>query len=214
MNEKILRTKKPIPNKKTFLQKIKTSLRRKIYWLFSGPVIVFEGPDGSGKSTLAKAVYTALEKFPIKKEIIHFTTHFKDKKPGRLKRAITRTSSILKVYKNKILGRISITDRYIYLTFRKKHFFLRNILRALAPKPEIVFLMRASAKKIKERKKGQRDELSENKIKELYNVYENICFSEKRTITGFFFYSLADCSSLIYYICVPFACGSSARSFF
>src|SRR3989344_8531117 len=92
---------KPIPNKKSFFHKIKTGLRRRVYWLFNGPVIVFEGPDGSGKSTLAKAVYTALEKFPIKKEIIHFTTHFKDKKPGRLKRAITRTSSILKVYKNK-----------------------------------------------------------------------------------------------------------------
>ena len=165
---------KPIPNKKTFLQKIKTGLRRRVYWLFNGPVIVFEGPDGSGKSTLANAVYTALEKFPIKKEIVHFATHFKDKKPSNFKRFYTRTFSILKVCKNKIFGKISITDRYIYLTFRKKHFFLRNLLRALAPKPDIVFVMKTSPEEIKKRKTGQRDLLTNEMIKELYRVYDSI----------------------------------------
>ena len=165
---------KPIPNKKSFFHKIKTGLRRRVYWLFNGPVIVFEGPDGSGKSTLAKAVYTALEKFPIKKEIVHFATHFKDKKPSSFKRFYTRFFSILKVWKNRIFGRISITDRYIYLTFRKNHSFLRRLLRTFAPNPDIVFIMKASPEEIRKRKIGQRDLLSNEMIKELYKVYDSI----------------------------------------
>ena len=165
---------KSISNKKTFLQKIKTGLRRKIYWLFNGPVIVFEGPDGSGKSTLANAVYAALEKLPIKKEIIHFATHFKKSKPSALKRLITRNFSILKVYLNVFFGKLTITDRYIYLTFREKHLFLRKLLRALAPKPDVVFIMKASSKEIKKRKIGQRDLLSDVMIDELYKVYNSI----------------------------------------
>ena len=162
----------PISNKKTFLQKIKTSFQRKIYFLFRGKVIVFEGPDGSGKSTLANAVYAALEKFPIKKEIIHFATHFKKSKPSALKRLVTRNFSIFKVYWNVLFGKLTLTDRYIYLTFRKNHVVLRKLLRALAPKPDIVFVMKASLEEIRKRKIGQRDLLSNEMIKELYKVYD------------------------------------------
>lgn len=165
---------KPISNKKTFLQKIKTSLQRKIHYLFKGKVIVFEGPDGSGKTTLANAVYTALEKFPIKKEIIHFATHFKKSKPSALKRLVTRNFSILKVYWNIFCGKLTLTDRYIYLTFRKNHSFLRKLLKALAPKPDIVFVMKVSPEEIRKRKIGQRDLLSNEMIKELYKVYDSI----------------------------------------
>ena len=165
---------KPIPNRKTFLEKIKTGLVRRIYWFFRGKVIVFEGPDGSGKTSNAKAVYNALERFPIKKEMIHFATKFVDKKPSGFKRLITRFQSILKVYKNKIMGRISITDRYIYLTFRKKHPLLKKLLSFLSPRPDIVFVMKASPEEIRKRKKGQRDQLSTEMIKELYKVYDSI----------------------------------------
>ncbi|MEK6844985.1 MAG: hypothetical protein AABX44_01895 [Nanoarchaeota archaeon] len=165
---------KPIPNKKAFLHKIKTGLRRRIYWLFNGPVIVFEGPDGSGKTSNAKAVYDALEKFPLKRDFVHFATHFKKSKPSALKRLITRNFSILKVYWNIVFGKLTITDRYIYLTFRKKHLFLRNLLRALAPKPDIIFVMKVSPEEIRKRKTGQRDLLSNEMIHELYRVYNSI----------------------------------------
>ena len=142
--------------------------------LFKGKVIVFEGPDGSGKTTMANAVYTALEKFPIKKEIVHFATHFKKSKPSALKRLITRNCSILKVYWNIFLGKLTITDRYIYLTFRKHHQIFGKILKFLAPKPNIVFVMKVSPEEIRKRKIGQRDLLSNEMIKELYKVYDSI----------------------------------------
>src|SRR3989344_5521593 len=56
----------------------------------------------------------------------------------------------------------------------KKHIFLRKLLRALAPKPDIVFIMKASSKEIKKRKIGQRDLLSDVMIDELYKVYNSI----------------------------------------
>ena len=75
---------------------------------------------------------------------------------------------------NKILGRMTIADRYIYLTFRKKHPIFGKILQALAPKPDIVFVTKVSAKIIRKRKIGQRDRLSEEMISELYDLYGKI----------------------------------------
>ncbi len=165
---------KSISNKKTFFQKIKTGFQRRVHYLFRGKLIVFEGPDGSGKTSNTQGVYRTLEKLPIKKEIVHFATHFKKSKPSALKRFVTRTFSILKVYWNIFLGKLTITDRYIYLTFRKNHSFLRKLLRGLAPKPDIVFVMKASPKEIRKRKIGQRDLLSNEMIRELYEVYDSI----------------------------------------
>ncbi|NCO11496.1 hypothetical protein CO038_04725 [Candidatus Pacearchaeota archaeon CG_4_9_14_0_2_um_filter_39_13] len=164
-----------IPNKKPFLHKIYTGIRRRAYFLFRGPLIIFEGPDGSGKTTNAKALYESLKRFPMKKEFIHFATPFKKDgaKPSSFDRARTRMTAIIKVWKNRILGRLTITDRYIYLTFRKKP-FLRDLIRTLAPKPNALFLMKADVKTIRKRKEGQRDQLSEEMIKELYKVYEDV----------------------------------------
>jgi len=166
---------KPIPNRKNFLWKIKTSIMRKLHYLFRGPVIVFEGPDGSGKSSNLREVLEAIKRIKLKKDKVHFATPFKgNRKPSSLDRLISRTRSLLRVYKNKILGRVSITDRYIYLTFRKSNPLLRKLLRFLAPKPTLVFVMKASIKTIRRRKKGQRDNLSPEELRELYRVYDSI----------------------------------------
>ncbi len=165
---------KSIPNKKTFLEKIKTGFRRRMHWLFRGPVIVFEGPDGSGKSTHINSVYENLEKFSLKKEIVHFATYFKKSKPSALKRLLTRNFSIFKVYWNVLFGKLTIADRYIYLTFRKHPPIFGKILKFLAPKPDMVFVMKTSPEEIGKRKIGQRDLLSDAMIKELYAVYDSI----------------------------------------
>lgn len=165
-----------IPNNKSFLRKVYTFFRRKLHQSFNGPVIVFEGPDGSGKSTNVRLAYDSLARFGLKKEIVHFATPFNKNgsKPSSFKRLYTRVFSILRVWKNVIFGSLTITDRYIYLTLRKRNKLLKNILRKLAPKPNIIFLMRSNVKTIRERKKGQRDQLNEELIKELYEIYENI----------------------------------------
>lgn len=165
---------KHLSNKKTFFKKIKTGIQRRLHYLFRGKLIVFDGPDGSGKTTYVNAVYNELKKFPIKKEVVHFATHFKKNKPSALKRLITRNLSIFKVYWNICLGKLTFTDRYIYLTFRKNHVFLRKILRSFAPRPDLVFVMKASPEEIKKRKIGQRDLLNEKMIKELYAVYDSV----------------------------------------
>ena len=164
---------KTIPNRKKLSKKVQTSLIRRINWLFRGPVIVFEGPDGSGKTTNSLALLKALDKFPLKKEFVHFATPFnKDgSKPSKLKRLRTRLISILTVWKNKIMGRISVTDRYIFLTFRHTP-FLKRIVRTLTPKPDLLFITLSSTSEIRKRKKGQRDLLSANQIKELYQLYK------------------------------------------
>jgi|GEM_PF-2161639 len=159
-----------VPNRKKLHQKAYTGIRRRLYFMFSGPIIVFEGPDGSGKTTNAEALYSSLKKFPMKKEFIHFATKFKDKKPSILKRFFSRISALLRVYYNVFLGRMTITDRYLYLTFRKKP-FLKKILWKIIPEPDLLFIVKASPSIIRKRKKGQRDLLSKEMISELYTIY-------------------------------------------
>ena len=151
---------------KTFFSVIKIIMLkkfRKYSKLFKGPLICFVGPDGSGKTTLLYETHAALIDIPAKKEIIHFGSQ----KKGRIYRIFDLIKKILKVYLNILSGKITLTDRYIYLTFRKKP-FLNKLVRFTAPKPSIVFLMSASPKVIRKRRK----ELSIEQIKELYEYYK------------------------------------------
>ncbi len=170
----IPKNEKTIPNKKSFFEKIKTGIQRRIYYLFRGKLIVFEGPDGSGKTSNLIAVYDALKRLPFKKRIIHFATSFKKTKPSALRRLITRLNCLIKVCLEVFLGRVVLADRYVYLTFRKSHPSLRKILLKIVPKPDLVFVMKASPIEIRKRKEGQRDQLSIEVINELYNIYDSI----------------------------------------
>ncbi|MDO8467788.1 MAG: hypothetical protein Q7S56_02470 [Nanoarchaeota archaeon] len=151
--------------KKGILQKLRTNLRRKLHYLFNGKLICFIGPDGSGKSTYARKVLHELESYPLKKELIYFGTRSNSK----IIRVFDLIYKICKVYLNKFLGRITLTDRYIYLTFRKRP-FLNNLIRILVPKPNKIYLLEAKPETIRKRKK----ELSVEEIKELYEHYSKI----------------------------------------
>lgn len=151
--------------RKSFLLKVKTNLQRKFHYLFKGKLVCFIGPDGSGKSTLSNKVYDGLSKFPLKKEQIYFGS----RKYGRIYRIFDLILKIFKTYINKTSGKITLTDRYIYLTFRKNK-FLRNLVKVLAPTPDIIFVMKTTPEIILKRKK----ELTKNQIIELYSLFEDI----------------------------------------
>jgi len=165
----IPKDEKPIRNEKGFLQKIPTFSKRKLKYLFSGKLFCVVGPDGSGKTTHRDEIYRALRKFPLKKQKIHFGT---DK--GFFLRVFDRLFKLAKTYRNKFSGKITITDRYIYLTFRKANPFLVRLLRMFSPKPSIVFVIQTPYEIIKKRKQGQRDLLKEKTVKELYEVFSKI----------------------------------------
>ncbi|MEK6894937.1 MAG: hypothetical protein AABX48_00260 [Nanoarchaeota archaeon] len=151
--------------KKGFLSKLKTNLRRKIHYFFNGKLICFIGPDGSGKSTYARKVLHEIESYPLKKELIYFGT----RRSGKIIRIFDLFFKVCKVYLNKFLGRLTLTDRYIYLTFRKRP-FLNNLIRILVPRPNKIYLLEAKPETIRKRKK----ELSIEEIKRLYDHYSKI----------------------------------------
>jgi len=151
--------------RKLFLGKIKTNLQRKFYYLFKGKVISFIGPDGCGKTTFINSVYSILENYGVKKQKIYFGSRVDNK----LYRVFDLSKKVLHVYLNKFLGRITFTDRYVYLTFRNNA-FLNKVIRFLAPTPDKVYLLKVDVGEILRRKK----ELSKEKIEELYRFYSRI----------------------------------------
>jgi len=78
----------------------------------------------------------------------------------------------LKTYLNKFLGKITLTDRYIFLTFRRSSPHLRKILQLVSPKPSKIYLMKAKPSTLKVRK--GKNSLSPKEIKELYQLFEQI----------------------------------------
>lgn len=151
--------------KKSIVKKLKTRSKRLLHYSFSGKLICFEGPDGCGKSTLARSTKEVMSNYPIRSDLIYFGT----KKWGKLYRILDLLRKILLIYKNKFLGRITFTDRYIHLTFRN-YPILNKLVRILSPKPDRVYLLVAPVSVILDRKK----ELSPREIIDLYEYYAKL----------------------------------------
>ena len=129
---------------------------------FYGKLICFVGPEGSGKTTTLSAVYTALENFPIEKKLMTFSS-FKDSKLWRI------YDLSKKLISSKFKGKkLILTDRYIYLTFRK-NLILKRILKLFSPKPDIVFVMKSNYNALKERR-GPLCSSREN-VKNMYDLF-------------------------------------------
>jgi thymidylate kinase len=168
----IPKDKKKIRNNKKFLWRIWTGIVRRSYYIMKGRVICFDGPDGSGKSTLAQEVNGSMKKFPIRRKIIHFGAGKIN--CSKLERAASLLYKIFLTNFNKAIGRITLADRYIYLTFRKNHPLLRKIVQLITPKPDCVFILKADYSTLVNRKKGQRDLLDKELVSELYKVFEKV----------------------------------------
>ena len=153
---------------KKFPEKVQTFLRRRLYHLFRGKLVCFVAPDGGGKSSMREAVQRALKDYPIEKRLLHFGS----RNPGRVYRVFDLLGKIGKTYINIFLGRLTLTDRYIYLTFRKGNRTLRRIIKFISPKPDIVFVMKVDYKTLKKRR-GHLC-LSREDVKELYRIFDGI----------------------------------------
>src|SRR3989344_4644078 len=113
-----------------------------------GKLIVFEGADGSGKTSTIDHLIPLLkeQEFSIKR--IYFSSLLR--KRTILRRSFSLIGKLLSIYFNLIIGKLVLADRYIYLTFRKNE-ILKKILRTLYPKPDRVFVMKASPKVLRKR---------------------------------------------------------------
>jgi len=169
---------------KSFFKKIKTFLRRKIHFLFKGKLICFIGPDGSGKTSTLLLTRKYLKKFPIEKKRMYFSSL--KRSDSRLYRLFDLILKLVEVHWNLLLGRIVLTDRYIYLTFRK-HSFLKKLVRFIYPTPSLVYLMKARPETLRKRRKtfigvgddmvrrlGEERRLTIEEYKELYQEFEKI----------------------------------------
>tara|TARA_Y100000310_G_scaffold344875_1_gene460186 strand:- start:6404 stop:7558 length:1155 start_codon:yes stop_codon:yes gene_type:complete len=158
-----------LKNPRIFYKILKVNSKRKssrYLRLFKGSLVCFVGPDGSGKTTLLQETNKAVKQpTTLKKEVIHFGSPIK----SRFYRSFDLPLKILRTYLNIISGKVTFTDRYIYLTFRRKP-FLNRIVRLLAPTPSAVFLAKAPPEIVRKR----RQELTIDQIKTLYELYEKI----------------------------------------
>jgi len=126
---------------------ILTSKKTKINVSPKSKFICFVSPEGGGKTSMLSAVYTALEKYPIGREVMTFSSF----RQSRLHRVYDLEKKILKVYANKFSRKIMLSDRYMYLTFRNSP-FLKKIINLISPEPDLVFVMKASYDVLKKRR--------------------------------------------------------------
>lgn len=145
--------------------------------ILQGRLICFEAPEGGGKTSTTSAAYTILQNFPAGREW-NTSSSFKDSK---LYRIFDLSKKLFQIYWNKITGRITLLDRYIYLTFRKNN-FLRELILFLAPKPDMVFIMKAPYEVLRKRRGPLcKSKMEVNAIYNMFNRAENktIINSEK-----------------------------------
>jgi len=130
-----------------------------------GFFVCFVAPEGGGKTTALSATYMILENFPVVREYLTFSSF----RASKLSRIVDIKRKLLKVLKDRKTGRIVFSDRYLYLTFRKKP-FLKKILWKIIPEPDLLFIMKAPYKILKKR----RGPLCKPKkeVEEIYSLFE------------------------------------------
>ena len=129
----------------------------------AGKFVCFVGPEGGGKTTTLSSAYTILENFPAERKLINFSS-FKESKIWRIYDLIKKII-LIKFNKEKLI----LSDRYLYLTFRKNLFF-KKIIRSIAPEPDIVFIMKVNYKTLKKRRGPICS--GKNNVKEMYKLFE------------------------------------------
>jgi len=152
--------------KKRVLFKIITSFLRKFYFIFKGEkLFCIVGPDGCGKTSTVNYILKILKNYPVKIKKIYFGR----KKLNNLHRTIDLSYKLILIYYNLFLGRIVLTDRYIYLTFRNNR-LLKKLILLIFPRPDRVYLLKNRPELIFKRKK----ETSIKKIAEILSFLEKI----------------------------------------
>lgn len=146
--------------KKPLYQKILTNLARKIFYFNKGKLICFVGPDGAGKTTIIKQVKKELKLFPLEKKYIRFSTGTYNK----IKRSLDLIKKIIKIQFWIYSGKIILSDRYMYLTFRNNP-KLKKILIKSMRKPHITFYLKNSAEEIYKRKQEINPEEIDSQLK-------------------------------------------------
>lgn len=112
-----------------------------------GKFFCFSSPEGGGKTTTISSVNTVLQKFPADVKVITFSS-FRESKLFRIYDLLKKAGY---VYLNRFLGKVILTDRYIYLTFKNRR-GLRKILKFLFPEPDMVFVLKAPYDVLKKRR--------------------------------------------------------------
>jgi len=112
-----------------------------------GKFFCFSSPEGGGKTTTLSSVNTVLQKFPSDVKVLTFSS-FQESKLFRIYDLLKKAGY---VYLNRFLGKVILTDRYIYLTFKNKK-CLRKILKFLFPEPDMVFVLKAPYGVLKKRR--------------------------------------------------------------
>jgi hypothetical protein len=116
---------------------------------------VFEGPSGAGKSTASIFLAQALAHCPLAVERILFGAIKKRFSQGRwrprnwLERYVMKLINLAHIHLNKMRGRLTLVDRYIYL---QPNTVLRRILQILAPRPDLLFVMIAPDEELRQRR--------------------------------------------------------------